>query len=158
MPPWNSPAGVSDAEARGAWSASGAQWLTDPGVGVPARLVRSVLGLVSYLDARGARLATELPGGGLGLLAERAAVMGLAPASGRVSCGGATRLVQAADGWLAVSLARDSDVELLPAWLAPAAVPWDGDPWEQITLAARAWPASARSHQRATHLTIDQVG
>ncbi len=50
------------------------------------------------------------------LLGERAALTGDQP-HGTVSAGGACRMVACADGWLAVSLPRDSDVELLPAWL-----------------------------------------
>ena len=36
---------------------------------------------------------------------------------GAVSCGGATRLVRAADGWLAVALSREDDIDAVPAWL-----------------------------------------
>ncbi|MET0145501.1 MAG: CoA transferase, partial [Ilumatobacteraceae bacterium] len=36
---------------------------------------------------------------------------------GRWSCGGATQLLACTDGWIAVSLARPDDIELLPAWL-----------------------------------------
>jgi crotonobetainyl-CoA:carnitine CoA-transferase CaiB-like acyl-CoA transferase len=50
---------------------------------------------------------------------------------GRVSPNGACRLVRAADGWIAVNLAREEDRELIPAWLegeteieAAAARPW----------------------------------
>jgi hypothetical protein len=37
--------------------------------------------------------------------------------NGTTSCGGSSRLVRVADGWIAVSLARPSDVDLVPAWL-----------------------------------------
>lgn len=133
--PWQQPATIDDATAAAAWAESGAQWLTDPRVPVPTRLVGTALGLIEYLDALGARLTDELPGRGLGVLGERAAALGLTT-SGTTSCGGATRFVRAADGWLALSLARDADVELLPAWLAPVEV-CPGDPWPQITAAAR---------------------
>jgi hypothetical protein len=36
---------------------------------------------------------------------------------GRTSCNGTSRLLPAADGWIAVSLPRPDDLELLPAWL-----------------------------------------
>jgi hypothetical protein len=52
----------------------------------------------------------------LELLGERAALAGLAR-QGRTSCGGATRLLPTADGWLAVTLARPDDVATVPAWL-----------------------------------------
>ena len=55
----------------------------------------------------------------LALLGERAAIDGLTN-RGRTSCGGGTRLLRCADTWVAVSLARPSDTELLPAWLTLA--------------------------------------
>lgn len=58
---------------------------------------------------------------------------------GRVSCNRACRMVRAADGWIAVNLARAEDRELVPAWL-------QGDlgeePWNQIERLA---PARARA-------------
>jgi hypothetical protein len=36
---------------------------------------------------------------------------------GDVSCGGGARLLQAQDGWIALSLARPDDCALVPAWL-----------------------------------------
>jgi hypothetical protein len=56
------------------------------------------------------------PDDGAALLGERAALLGLRR-RGRVSAGGSARLLPAADGWLAVNLARDDDRALLPAWL-----------------------------------------
>ena len=109
-------ADVDDSTAAQLWAESGAQWLTDSQIRVPGHLVRRALGLVSELDARGAGLAGLVAGSGLGLFAERSAVMGLPPA-GQVSAGGATRLVKCADDWIALSLARADDLALLPAWL-----------------------------------------
>jgi len=37
--------------------------------------------------------------------------------NGRVSCGGASRLLRAADDWLAVSITRSDDEDLVPAWI-----------------------------------------
>ena len=68
-------------------------------------------GIVRRIAAIGEALGVD----GLALLAERAAIAGFGR-RGAVSCGGATRLVPAADGWVAVSLARPDDVELLAAW------------------------------------------
>jgi hypothetical protein len=65
----------------------------------------STLHQLSDVDVDGARL-----------LGERAALAGLSR-QGDVSCGGGSRLVEAADGWLAISLARPDDVDSLPAWL-----------------------------------------
>jgi len=59
-----------------------------------------------------------------GVLAERAASAGLVR-GGRVACGRGTRLLQAADGWLALALSRPDDVASLPALLE---APFDGEP------------------------------
>ncbi len=120
----------AEIDVRSHWAESGAQWLTTPGVGVPAALVRVVAGMVAYLDARGAGLAASVPADGVGLLAERAAILGLPP-SGTISCGGATRLVECADGWIAVSLARADDVSAIRAWLGVEVA--DGDHWAAVT-------------------------
>lgn len=117
-----------DVDAAALWASSGAQWLTSPGVAVPGRLVRAVAGLVHSLDERGAGLAALVGSGGVGFLGERAAALGLGP-SGRVSCGGATRIIEVTDGWVAVSLARSDDVEAVPAWLDTAVI---GDPWAAV--------------------------
>jgi crotonobetainyl-CoA:carnitine CoA-transferase CaiB-like acyl-CoA transferase len=109
-----------------AWAASGAMELTGRLDGPPLRAPGHVASAV-----QGALLATSLlvrvdgRGGALPdvrVLSERAAFAGLrrgAPGS----AGGAFRVLRAADGWLGVNLARESDRELLPAWLedrAPA--------------------------------------
>jgi hypothetical protein len=49
---------------------------------------------------------------------------------GRVSCGGSCRLVDTGDGWLAVSLARRSDVEFLPRG------------WRTTVTVRLSWPTS----------------
>ena len=69
--------------------------------------------MVDYLDGHGAGLSRTVAAGGVGMLAERAALLDLPP-SGRISCGGATRLVECADGWIAVSLARPDDIAVDP--------------------------------------------
>jgi hypothetical protein len=52
----------------------------------------------------------------LNLLGERAALLGLGR-QGTISCGGGTRLLTTADGWIALTLARPEDTAALPAWL-----------------------------------------
>jgi hypothetical protein len=52
----------------------------------------------------------------LGVLGERAALAGV-HRRGSTSCGGGTHLIQARDGWIAVTLTRTQDVETVPAWL-----------------------------------------
>jgi crotonobetainyl-CoA:carnitine CoA-transferase CaiB-like acyl-CoA transferase len=63
-------------------------------------------------------------------LAGRAALMNLT-AQGRVSAGGATRLLGTADGWCAVALPRDDDVAALPALMEVDEVA--GDHWAALT-------------------------
>ena len=53
---------------------------------------------------------------------------------GRFSANRACGLVRAADGWIAVNLARDEDRELIPAWIG--AEP-DEDPWTALAREAR---------------------
>jgi len=109
-----------ESDQRRAWAATGAMALTGradhPPLVAPDGIVDRMCGLGRRLDV------DVLP-----LLAERAALAGLAR-RGHVSCGGATRLLRAADGWLAVALTRDDDIALVPAWL-DLADPIDGDPW-----------------------------
>lgn len=117
---------AADVDAEELWASSGGQWLTAAGVGVPTRLVQGVAGLTDFLDVRGAGLAALLGARGLGVVAERAAVLGMRR-SGDVSCGGASRLFPTLDGWVAVSLARREDVASIPAWLgvdADPVTPW----------------------------------
>jgi len=58
---------------------------------------------------------------------------------GRFSANRACGLVRAADGWIALNLARDEDRELIPAWLG--AEP-EADVWATIRKQARRRPAS----------------
>jgi hypothetical protein len=69
------------------------------------------------------------------ILAGRAAIMSLSR-RGRISAGGATRLLPTADGWCAVALPRDDDVAALPALMEVDAV--TGDHWAALTLWAAA--------------------
>lgn len=55
-------------------------------------------------------------------------------APGLVSPNRSCRLVQAADGWIALNLAREDDVALIPAWLGCEAA---DDHWAAIVAAAR---------------------
>lgn len=61
-------------------------------------------------------------------LAGRASMMNLGP-PGRISAGGATRLVPSADGWCAVALPRDDDVAALAALMEADDVV---DPWTEL--------------------------
>lgn len=102
-----------------AWAASGLMELTGLGDG-PAQMCP--VPLAGCADGALAALASLAPEGsfdglsGARLLGERAAIMNL-HRGGPVSPGGACRLYQAADGWIALNLAREEDRDLLPAWL-----------------------------------------
>lgn len=107
------------------WAASGLAWLTGFADGPPDDSRAAVL---TRAEAVAAQLTT-----GLGVrvdaaeaLAGRAALLGLHRA-GRISAGGATRLLAAADGWCALTLSRPDDLAALPALLE--ADDLTADPW-----------------------------
>ncbi len=92
--------------------------------------------LASYAEGIVAALAALRPQSALGqldgaqLLGERAALANYRR-GGAVAPGGSCRLLPLADGWLAVNLARNSDWQLLPAWLETDAI------FDWATLGAR---------------------
>jgi hypothetical protein len=120
-----------------AWARSGAMALTGPRDGEPslapcavaAAMERAASALASAAARRGASLALDGPA----LLGERAALAGLRR-RGRTSAGGASRLLRAQDGWLAVTLARRDDVASLPAWLEGPVALAAGDPWPALEM------------------------
>lgn len=81
---------------------------------------------------------------GAALLGERAACFGHTRA-GAVSAGGSCRLLMAADGWLAINLARASDWDLLPAWLETPACfeSKDEHAWQSLAAALRNFSVEA---------------
>lgn len=93
-----------------------------PGIGPPVGLVEKLYETARRVSAASASRGKRLSIDPLGLLTERAAVSGLRR-RGRISCGGATRLLEARDGWFAVTFARHEDFELVPAWLEIGEVP-----------------------------------
>lgn len=123
--------------------------ITAGGVGTPVDLVQRIAGLVEWLDERGADLDARTHHDGLGLLVERARILGFGR-SGRMSCGGATRFVKAQDRWLAVTLARYADLEVVPAWLGRPVV---GDVWAAIEAVA-ACSAARELRDRASELGL----
>jgi hypothetical protein len=92
--------------------------------------VRALAASIAHHSARLGRTVDVDP---LGLMAARARLGGLRR-RGSVSCGGSSRLLRAADGWTAVSLARPSDWELAPAWLGLPGPVHAGD-WSTVTAA-----------------------
>jgi hypothetical protein len=117
---------MSSSEAE-LWVRSGARALTGRRdgpelacAGAPASAVQAALDALAGLGVTG------LPD--VGLLGERAALLGF-QRSAPFSAGGSFCILPATDGWFGLSLARDSDVEMLPALI-------DGslgdDPWESV--------------------------
>lgn len=101
------------------WAESGLLALTGSASGPPVlpatRLPIAADGALLALEAL-APTAAFVGIGGAELLAERAAIAGLSR-RGRISPGGACRLLPARDGWLAVNLPRTDDARSLAAWL-----------------------------------------
>jgi crotonobetainyl-CoA:carnitine CoA-transferase CaiB-like acyl-CoA transferase len=130
-------ASESDRRALAVWAASGAMAITGRAdgspLGPPAGLVTGLQRSAAVVRQRSARLGVPLDVDAVALLGERAAIGGLTRRS-PTSCGGATRLIRAADGWLAVALPRPDDLELLPAWLGIAARDAEGPepPWAAV--------------------------
>jgi len=121
------------------WAQSGLMGLSGPECGPPAlasgRWVERLDGVVSDIsELFGKKLRTDAAG----FLGGRAALAG-SGRRGAVSVGGACRMVSAADGVLAVSLARTSDVEAIPAWLEVGAL-GEGDIWAVVAAAVRDKP------------------
>ncbi len=103
-------------------------------LGPPAHLVPRLRWLAGVLRLHAERQGIELSVDTLQLLVDRAAMSGLSR-QGDVSCGGSTRLVRAYDGWIAVALARQPDVDAVAAWLGLDAR--SDDPWTEVTARAR---------------------
>lgn len=66
------------------------------------------------------------------MITGRAALLGFDPPT-RISSGGASRLLAAADGWCALTLSRAEDLEAVPALLE---LPEVDDPWASLAAAA----------------------
>ncbi|WP_235677980.1 CoA transferase [Mycolicibacterium sarraceniae] len=95
----------------------GADWV---GSGVLARAYAVAAELAEYLAVRVDAAAT---------LTGRAALLGL-HRRGRISAGGATRLMPTRDGWWALTLSRPDDIDAIPALVEADTVP--DDPWSTI--------------------------
>src|SRR4051812_27916355 len=95
------------------WAASGAAGLSGradrPPLDVPQAMVALAARAAGKILASTRRLGTAVSLDGPALLGERAALTGFSR-RGDISCGGATRLLRAVDGWIGVSLARPSDL------------------------------------------------
>lgn len=111
---------VNTDDGAALWTSCGAAALTGrrsgPPLSGPRGVAPSMRALADRLRMLTAHLGNEVHVDGPALLSERAAITGHRR-QGTTSCGGASRLVEASDGWVAVSLARDEDVAAVPAWL-----------------------------------------
>ncbi len=87
-----------------------------PGLAAPPGLVTGATRLADDIARRSERLGRPVVVDPLGLMAERATMTGLRRL-GPVSCGGASHLMPTGDGWIAATLARPTDWELVPALL-----------------------------------------
>jgi hypothetical protein len=135
------------------WAGSGLAYLTGPSDGPPDFSRAAVLAEARRVTADIDQLLGVEVDAAL-VLAGRAAILGLAR-RGRVSAGGATRLLATANGWCAIALPRAEDVAALPALLEADSVP--ADPW--ITLSR--WAATRSTEHvvaRAELLDIVAAG
>ncbi|MBX3313267.1 MAG: CoA transferase [Actinobacteria bacterium] len=112
------------------WAASGAMALTGDADGPPLAPVTSA---ASRMDELLAPFGLDAR-----VLSERAALLGL-ERSGSTSAGGATRLLEAADGWFVLALPRPEDRDLVPALLGIAP---DGVDWPAVQAAVRERPVA----------------
>lgn len=120
------------------WAASGGMALTgepaDPPVCAPAEMWPLAEGVAAWIGQAAGRLGGTVSVDPAVALGGRAALLGLS-GRGRVSAGGDTRLLRCANGWVAVTLSRPDDLDLVPAILGRAHVP---DHW--VALSALAAP------------------
>jgi crotonobetainyl-CoA:carnitine CoA-transferase CaiB-like acyl-CoA transferase len=123
------------------WAGSGAMALTGHADGPPllapgplATCARAVVDAIHLVA--GERWSSDIDGPAL--LGERAASLGLTR-RGTISPGGSCRILEARDGWIAISLARADDLRLIPAWLGEGEV---AEPWEFVASRVAARPAA----------------
>ena len=120
---------VSVDQAVKDWAGSGLAYLTGPPDGESDFSRATVLTEAHRVAADiEALLGVEVDAATM--LVGRAAILGLTR-GGRVSAGGATRLLATADGWCAIALPRPDDIAALPALLETDTVP--DDPWTVLS-------------------------
>ncbi len=136
-------------DSGGRWARSGLAWLTGPADGSPDYSRAAIL---TRARAVAAELTTRLgvTVDATAALTGRAALLGLTR-RGRISAGGATRLIATRDGWCALTLSRPDDVAAVPALVEADTVP--DDPWPTVVdWAAR--HSSAEAMERAVLLDL----
>lgn len=126
------------------WASSGLAWLTGDADGPPdhsrsAVLTRAFAVAADITELWGARVDA------VAALTGRAALLGL-HRRGRISTGGATRLMPTRDGWWALTLSRADDTAAVPALIEADSEPDD------------LWPTIARwSAQRRSDEVLDRA-
>ena len=130
-----------DRDPLGEWAACGAMWLTGestgPPLAAPGDQAARLRGIAAVVEALTAHAGTRVALDGPALVTERAGALGLRR-RGTTSPNGGTRLLPAADGWIALTLARPDDVALLAAWMERD---WTGDEWDAGATALTTLPA-----------------
>jgi hypothetical protein len=120
------------------WGSSGLAYLTGLGDGPSdfsrARVLARAEQVAAAVDNR-----TGIAVDAATLLTGRAALLGLTR-GGPVSCGGASQLLAARNGWCAITLSRPDDVAAVPALLHADEVP--ADPWPTLQHWAATCPVS----------------
>ena len=131
--------GVADPPAL-AWRRAGLLAVTGfadgPGLVCPLALASAADG--ALLALRHLAPAAALPLNGALLLGERARLLGLSR-QGRTSANGSCRLLESADGRIALNLARVDDWGLLPALVEDAGA----TDWDSLAALVARWPTSA---------------
>jgi len=116
------------------WAASGAMaltgWPDGPALLPPVDLATAADGAALAFAALARLVGQDVRLDGAALLGERAALLGYTR-RGRITPGGSTRLLRAADGWVALGLRRPDDVDLVPA-LIGRAVADNSNPWPEL--------------------------
>ncbi len=112
------------------WARSGAMALSgssedDDLLVAPGSLATAMRGAAAAFELLAACWGVACPLDGPALLGERAAAARLQGRRGSVSASGSARMLAASDGWLAVSHARQSDLDLVPAWLEAGPLGWE---------------------------------
>lgn len=120
-----------DPDPATTWAGSGLMSLTGLADGppqmCPVPLASCADGVLEALRCIAHGVRDDALPAGSALLGERAAIAGLSR-NGAASPGGGCRLLQAADGWFAVTLAREADWATVPAWLEQGSV----DTWNRV--------------------------
>lgn len=130
------PLPLTDEHPALSWAHSGLMKLTGFAEGAPLMCPAPIAACADGALAALAGLAPEnslRDLRGADLLAERAEIYAHLR-RGAIAPGGSCRLLQTADGWLALNLAREEDWQLLPAWLEEECAA----KWESVAAAVRA--------------------